>query len=351
MGDSKDKGEEKLAKTKLVEKNEKSLKQKLDAVDQEVVKDVTNGFYESRLKIEMGMWEKGKKIGEYRGVNSPVSWRELERQTERDHKSLKRWNDLYEKDPEEEKYLEIAKQKAEEWTLKALTRMEALKEAGEEQLPEPKIELYNIWNFAKRDGNYTEPIFGSQTAELIFNLLYYYTGEGSLVFDIFAGSGLVSDVCQKMKRQCYSTDLTPQRDFIKQLNVIKELPEIEPDFIFLDPPYWKQAEGKYSDESDDLANMPLDKFYNCLDVLFGNLDRAYNSFTLALLIANTQWPNDRKVEPHAFKLFEKLTSHFNFEHHIIVPYSTQQYNGTQVEIAKRNKLIIRLHRYLQIYKK
>ena len=30
--------------------------------------------------------------------------------------------------------------------------------------------------------------------------------------------------------------------------------------MFLDPPYWKQAEGQYSDDAEDLANMSLDKF-------------------------------------------------------------------------------------------
>lgn len=330
-------------------KSEKSLKQKLDAIDQEVIQDVTNGFYESRLKIEMGMWEKGKIVCEYRRVKSQ-SFYQLEKETERRHESLKKWNDLYKKYPSEEEYEEVAKQKAEAWTLKALTRVEALKEA-EEELPEPKVELYNIWNFAKRDGHYTEPIFGSQTAELVFNLLYYYTNKGDLVFDVFAGSGLVNDVCQKMNRRCYSTDLTPQRDFIKEANAIKELPDIEPDFIFLDPPYWKQAEGEYSDNSDDLANMPLDRFYKSFDILFGNLDKKYKSFILALLIQSTQWRNDRKVEPHALKLFNSLSKYFDFEHHIIVPYSTQQYNPQQVNIAKEEKIILQLHRDLLIFKK
>ncbi len=114
--------------------DKESLKQQLDVIDQQVIKDVTNGFYESRLKIEMGMWEKGKTVGDYRGVKSPIpSWRQLEKETERNHESLKKWNDLYEKYPEEEKYLEIAKQKAEAWTLKALTKMEALRQAEEEK--------------------------------------------------------------------------------------------------------------------------------------------------------------------------------------------------------------------------
>ena len=137
-----------------------------------------------------------------------------------------------------------------------MEKPEEKKEITQEQW----LKFYNIWNFGKREAE--DPIFGSQTAELMFNLLYYYTQEENLVYDVFAGSGLMNDICQKTNRQYYSTDKFPKRDFITKKDIIKEeLPDIKPDFIFLDSPYWIQAREKYSDELDDLANMPLDKFY------------------------------------------------------------------------------------------
>jgi N6-adenosine-specific RNA methylase IME4 len=100
-----------------------SLKSQLDEIDQKIRLEVFNGFYESRLKIEIGMWEKGKTIsafGENRGVNSP-NWRELERETGRDHKSLKAWNDLYEKYRDYDRFLkEHAEPTAKAWTKRAL---------------------------------------------------------------------------------------------------------------------------------------------------------------------------------------------------------------------------------------
>ena len=39
----------------------------------------------------MGVWEKGRLIGEYRGVNSPTSWRQLARETGRDREYLRKW--------------------------------------------------------------------------------------------------------------------------------------------------------------------------------------------------------------------------------------------------------------------
>jgi len=55
------------------------------------------GFYESRLTIEVAIWEKGEAVSKYRGVNSDTSYRELERVTGRTGEYLKRWCDLYEK--------------------------------------------------------------------------------------------------------------------------------------------------------------------------------------------------------------------------------------------------------------
>ena len=45
----------------------------------------------------------------------------------------------------------------------------------------------------------------------------------------------------------------------------------KPDLTFLDPPYWKQAEGKYSNSASDLANMSLDDFYSAMGKLFNEL--------------------------------------------------------------------------------
>ena len=214
-----------------------------------------------------------------------------------------------------------------------------------------ELKLYNIWNWSNRNVGFGDSHFGQQTAELIFNLLYYYSQPGDLVWDVFAGGGLTHDVCNKFNRQCYSTDLYPKKKFINKCNVLKELPPIEPDFIFLDPPYWIQAKDEYSDDKNDLANMPLGQFYDELDKLFQRINR-YKKFTLALIIANTQYPNeDKRVEPHGLKIYGLLSKYYKFEHHIIVPYSTQQYNGTQVNIAKRDKLILNLHRDLLVFKK
>ena len=120
--------------------NEKSLKQQLDAIDQEIINDTGNKYYDSAFKVETAMWLKGQAIfkkisGSREGGVEPPSWRQLEKETGRNHSHLKRWHGIYVECPDEQKFLEIAKQKAEAHTLKWLKRIEALNTSEREELP------------------------------------------------------------------------------------------------------------------------------------------------------------------------------------------------------------------------
>jgi hypothetical protein len=97
-----------------------NLKDELDKIDSGMMNAVVEGFYNSRLKILIGMWEKGRVIGTFTGVEVP-NWREYERQTGRPHSHLKLWHDLYKNNIEKKKYIEkVAKPKALAWAQKAL---------------------------------------------------------------------------------------------------------------------------------------------------------------------------------------------------------------------------------------
>ena len=39
-------------------------------IDRETIEVVKNGYYQSYFKKNLGMWEKGEVVYEYRGVNS-----------------------------------------------------------------------------------------------------------------------------------------------------------------------------------------------------------------------------------------------------------------------------------------
>jgi DNA modification methylase len=210
--------------------------------------------------------------------------------------------------------------------------------------------LYNIWNSAKGDNN---SHFGHFPLVFMKNLLYYHTQPFDLVYDPFAGSGTTIDACRQMYRQCMASDRNPDksRPEIFEHDIVQGLPDglPKPDMVFLDPPYWIQAEGLYSDSPKDLANMSLDNFYASMNKLFDNIyDRLINK--IALVIQPTQYKNDMQFEDHIFKFNNMLQGKYKIEMRYILPYSTQQYNAQMVNKAKDERICLTNNRDLIIWR-
>lgn len=216
--------------------------------------------------------------------------------------------------------------------------------------------IYNIWR--QLEINNEMKHFGNFPIEYMENLLYYYTKPFDVVYDPFAGGGVTIDACKRWYRRYYVSDLNPipaREEDIKKWDIKEGLPEDlpRPDFVFLDPPYWKQSEGKYSKDKNDLGNMELDKFYDSMKSLFSLLKKKMkDGGYLAFIISGTQWPNNLIFEDHSHKFMVMLDKlGFKEEQRIICPYSTQQYNGNQVDKAKKEKICLNLYRDLVIFKK
>ncbi len=210
--------------------------------------------------------------------------------------------------------------------------------------------LYNIWNAKKGDNN---SHFGHFPKLFMKNLLYYHTQPFDLVYDPFAGSGTTIDACSEMLRKCVVSDLKPDksRSEIFEHDITTGLPDDlpKPDMVFLDPPYWKQAEGLYSDSKRDLANMSLDEFYQSMYNLFNEIaNKKINK--IALVIQPTQYKNNMQFEDHILKFDKMLQEKYNIEMRYILPYSTQQYNAQMVEKAKEEKVCLVLNRDLIVWR-
>lgn len=218
---------------------------------------------------------------------------------------------------------------------------------------EPKP--YTIWNFPKLT-NKTK-VFGSIPQEIIDNLLYYYTKPFSIVFDPFGGGGSTIDVCKKRKRRYYVSDLSPipaRQDDIRQWDITDGLPDDlpVPDLVFLDPPYWKQAEKRYSKKETDLGNIDLDVFLDTIAKIAQAINRKWGGSRpdgrLALIIG--QWKNEGEWIDLPFLCYERIKKYLMLDIRIQVPYSTEVHGGKFVNLAKENKDLLYLTRDLMVFR-
>jgi hypothetical protein len=121
---------------------------------------------------------------------------------------------------------------------------------------------------------------------------------------------------------------------------------------YLDPPYWIQAEGEYSKDATDLANMPLDEFTGTLASIVKDISKRQSKGVIALIIQPTQWKSpERQVIDHVVDLIAAVgNKRLVLETRISCPYSTEQYQPQQVEWAKENKKLLVLTRELIVWR-
>jgi len=213
--------------------------------------------------------------------------------------------------------------------------------------------LYNVWNLAKQDNE--RSYFGAFPERFMENLLYYHTEPLDIVFDPFGGGGTTVDVCQRMFRRYYVADriVTPGREAdIRQHDIKDGLPDDlpKPALAFLDPPYWKQAEGQYSQDADDLANMTLEGFNEAMGALLATLSKRKVS-TIAAVIQPTQYKNNWQWTDHIFDFDRMLGSQYRIAMRYILPYGTQQYLPQMVERAKADRQCLGLYRDLVVWRR
>jgi hypothetical protein len=216
-------------------------------------------------------------------------------------------------------------------------------------------ELYDIWNFAKKTNEVKH--YGNTEARIVDNLLYTFTQPFDIVVDPFAGGGSTIDICKKRMRRYWVSDRKPiiERDDIRTHDLVNGVSGParwgDVSLVYLDPPYWKQAAGKYSNDKTDLANMPLDEFTDTLvGIIKGYAAKMKDGSHIACIISPTQWPNeDKSTIYHDIDLACRVNGKLRLVSRIICPYSSEQYNGTQVNIAKERKLWLALSRTMLIW--
>ncbi|MHB8282267.1 MAG: DNA methyltransferase, partial [bacterium] len=205
-----------------------------------------------------------------------------------------------------------------------------------------EIPLYNVWAFGKKTNEVTH--FGNSEQRIVDNLLYLYTDIYDIVVDPFAGGGSTINVCKKRLRRYYVSDRKPIIEREKEIrthDITQGLPPVprwqDVKLVYLDPPYWKQAEGQYSSDPTDLANMDADTFHKTLiDLIIGFAKKLKKDSIIALLIQPTQWKSDNKAfTDHIITITKEVK--LTLENRISCPYSSQQCTPQMVNWAKENK--------------
>jgi hypothetical protein len=218
--------------------------------------------------------------------------------------------------------------------------------------------VVNVWTYAKKSNEVGH--FGNSEQRILDNLLYLYTDPFDIVLDPFAGGGATIDVCRRRLRRYWASDRKPiverEKD-IRRLDIVADAPPLhrrwsEVALTYLDPPYWKQAEGQYSTDAEDLANMPLDQFTTSLASVVNRIAEKQSKGVIALLMQPTQWKSERReFTDHVTDLVRSVsTKRLQLENRVSCPYNSEQYNAQQVEWAKANKKLLVLTRELLIWR-
>lgn len=221
---------------------------------------------------------------------------------------------------------------------------------------------FDIWQFATTDkdsddatelGEGQQSYFGAVPPQVIENLLWYFTEPGQTVVDLFAGSGTTLEVAKRMARRVWGSDIRGAHYApylpIHQHDATTGWPSGAPkraDLVFLDPPYWQQAAGRYSAEPGELAEMDLEQFAAAwATVVEAAVDHAAR---VAYVISPTQLEDGSVVDHATAMLAPFADAGWHVERRIIVPYSTQQATGQQVTWARENRRMLKLYRDLVV---
>jgi DNA-binding transcriptional regulator YdaS (Cro superfamily) len=237
--------------------------------------------------------------------------------------------------------------------------------AGIFQAPESR-QHFDVWSFGTADDDAgTGSYFGKMPPQVVENLLWLYTQPGQIVVDPFAGGGTTIDVAKRMGRRVWASDRKPSTPTlpIHQHDITTGWPDAAPrkaDLILLDPPYWKQAEGRYSTDPEDLGNVTLEEFNQAwAGIVKTCADKLATGGVLAYLISPTQLRDgsaenghSTDVVDHAYQMYQPcLDAGLHPVRRIIVTYNTQQASGQQVTWARENRRLLKLYRDLVVFTK
>jgi hypothetical protein len=227
--------------------------------------------------------------------------------------------------------------------------------AAAQHLTDFEPPLYNVWKQQERPPGPSH--FGNSKGRWLDNLLYLYTQPFDIVLDLFAGSGSTIDICKQRWRRYFVSDRQPvieRAHQIRQWDITDGLPRVprwqDVRLAYLDPPYWKQAKGQYSQDPQDLANMSLEAFTTTLHQLVRSLaSKLPQGAHIAMLLQPTQWKApDHQYTDHVADLLRLVRLPLAMR--VSCPYESQQATAQMVAWAKAHRQLLVLTRELLVWR-
>lgn len=214
--------------------------------------------------------------------------------------------------------------------------------------------IYNIWKQQEKTSGSSH--FGNSEVRWVDNLLYLYTNPFDVVLDPFGGGGSTIDICKKRFRRHMVSDRKPIVEREKEIRQhdLKDGPLKPPQWkdvklVYLDPPYWIQAEGQYSTDPDDLGNQSLEDFTKNLARIINEYAKKISDAYIAMIIQPTQWKApDRQFTDHIGDMLRAVKLPVDMRYS--VPYESQQCTAQMVEWSKENKRCLVLTREIVVWR-
>jgi hypothetical protein len=214
--------------------------------------------------------------------------------------------------------------------------------------------IYNIWKQQEKTNGSSH--FGNSEVRWVDNLLYLYTKPFDVVLDPFAGGGSTIDICKRRFRRYMVSDRKPIVEREKEIRkhdlkdgVLKPPQWKDVKLVYLDPPYWIQAEGQYSNDADDLGNQSLEDFTKNLARIINEYAKKISDAYIALIIQPTQWKApERQFTDHVGDMLRLVKLPVDMRYS--VPYESQQCTAQMVDWAKENKRCLVLSREIVVWR-
>jgi hypothetical protein len=235
-----------------------------------------------------------------------------------------------------------------------LEKANKLDKANADHATDFDVPIYNVWKQQTKSEGSSH--FGNSEVRWVDNLLYLYTKPFDVVVDPFAGGGSTIDICKKRLRRYFVSDRKPIVEREKEIRQhdLKDGPLKPPQWkdvklVYLDPPYWIQAEGQYSKDVDDLGNQSLEEFTKNLARIINDYAKKLSDAYIALIIQPTQWKApERQFTDHIGDMLRAVKLPVDMRYS--VPYESQQCTAQMVEWAKENKCCLVLTREIIVWR-